>query len=85
VLRTDASIEGIGGELFQQEGDTERVVQFLTRRLTSAETRYCTIELEALAVVWALKKSRHLIFNQVKVLTNHSNLVFMAHSSNRRV
>ncbi|XP_068238582.1 uncharacterized protein [Palaemon carinicauda] len=60
ILLTDASrLYGIGYALLQDHGSGRlRVVQCGSRFLADAETRYATIELEMLAVSWALTKCR---------------------------
>ncbi|XP_068216653.1 uncharacterized protein [Palaemon carinicauda] len=60
ILQTDASrLYGIGYALLQDHGSGRlRVVQCGSRFLADAETRYATIELEMLAVSWALTKCR---------------------------
>ncbi|XP_068245143.1 uncharacterized protein mRpL22 [Palaemon carinicauda] len=60
ILQTDASrLYGIGYALLQDHGSRRlRVVQCGSRFLADAETRYATIELEMLAVSWALTKCR---------------------------
>ncbi|XP_068207506.1 uncharacterized protein [Palaemon carinicauda] len=58
--KTDASrLNGIGYALLQDHGNGHlRLVQCGSRFLADAETRYATIELEMLAVVWAMSKCR---------------------------
>ncbi|XP_064085372.1 uncharacterized protein LOC135200694 [Macrobrachium nipponense] len=58
ILQTDAScLYGIGYILLQDHGSGHlRVVQYGSHFLADAETRYATIELEMLAVSWALTK-----------------------------
>ena len=60
ILQTDASrLYGIGYALLQDHGNGRlRLVQCGSRFLADAETRYATIELEMLAVVWAMSKCR---------------------------
>lgn len=59
LIQTDASHEGLGAVLMQDDGESGiRPVCFISRRLTDAETRYHSNELECLAVVWAVKKLR---------------------------
>lgn len=60
VLQTDASrLYGIGFALLQDHGGGKfRLVQCGSRFLADAETRYTTIELEMLAVVWAMWKCK---------------------------
>ena len=56
-LETDVSaLKGLGFVLWQRHGEQWRVVQCGSRYLSDAETQYAVIELEMLAVVWALHK-----------------------------
>ena len=79
TLATDASRKkGLGFVLRQaDEGGRWRVIQAGSRFLSDAETRYATIELEALAVCWALQKCRLFVggLSNVEVLTDHRPLV----------
>jgi hypothetical protein len=53
-------------------------IMFLSKILTNAESRYWSIELKMIDVVWVIKKIRHLIEasrNQLTIIfTNHSTL-----------
>ena len=60
VLQTDASIKGLGACLLQEE----KPVFFASRSLSSAEKNYTAIELESLAVSWAMEKFRHFIYGK---------------------
>ena len=64
VVQTDASHAGLGAVLLQDDGNGQRPVAFISRRLTDAETRYHANELECLAVVWALKKLRAYVYGR---------------------
>ena len=57
-LYTDASrLHGLGFVLMQQQSDNSwHLVQVGSRMLANTEKRYAVIELEALAVSWAIKK-----------------------------
>ena len=52
ILQTDASCEGLGACLLQNE----RPVYFASRELTDTQKWYVAIELESLAVAWAMEK-----------------------------
>ena len=52
VLQTDASINGLGTCLLQDE----KPVYFASKALTEAQRGYVAIELKSLAVAWAMKK-----------------------------
>ena len=79
TIATDASRKkGLGFVLRQADGEGRwHVIQAGSRFLSDAETRYATIELEALAVCWALQKCRLFICGlpSVEVLTDHRPLV----------
>ena len=56
---TDASRQGLGFVMQQQTAEGQwRLVQAGSRCLTDAESRYAVIELELLAVTWAIWKCR---------------------------
>ena len=56
VLQTDTSAKGLGACLFQ----SEHPVYFGSKALTDSQKGYVAIELEALAVSWAMEKFHHL-------------------------
>ena len=60
LLRTDASKQGLGAVLCQeQESGDVRVVAYGSRTLCKAEENYNTHELEFLALYWAVTKQFH--------------------------
>lgn len=73
-LETDASIQGLGAVLSQQQEDSKlHPIAYASRALNKSEKNYSITELETLAVVWAISHFRsHLYGNTVKVLTDHS-------------
>ena len=77
-LLTDASnLNGIGFALTQPD-DTgrRRVIQCGSRSLTDAERNYAVVELELLAMVWAIRKCRIYLANRFfRVTTDHRPLV----------
>ena len=78
-LCTDASRHGVGFILQQQQIGTEQwsMVQAGSRFLTPAESRYAVIELELLAVAWAVMKCNTFLhgLQNFQVFTDHSPLV----------
>ena len=60
VNQTDASIKGLGACLLQ-EG---KPVYYASRSIGEAEKNYVAIELESLAVAWALEKLHHFIYGK---------------------
>src|SRR3546814_19867927 len=79
VLRTDASMSGIGGLLLQRSADgVEEPVCFVSKAFTSAESRWSTIEQEAFAIYYCITSlSHHLLGHRFLVETDHRNLVYM--------
>jgi len=85
-LATDASKTGMGGVLFQLVGcdpgtlaspsnrSSMRVIMFISKRFTDAETRYTTTEKEALAVVRCLAEVRWLVLG-----AEHPTIVYTDH------
>ena len=73
-ITTDASPVGISA-ILSQEG---RPVKFISRKLTSVETRYSQTEREALAVVWACEKLHYYLYGiEFTVNTDHVSLKTM--------
>ena len=79
VLQTDASrLNGLGYALLQDHGASGmRLIQCGSRFLTGCESRYSTIELELLAVVWASAKCRMYLLGlqHFSVVTDHRPLI----------
>ena len=65
TLQTDASrLNGIGYVLLQEENGKSFVIQCGSRYLSETESRYAAVEIELLAIVWAVQKCRiYLIGN----------------------
>jgi hypothetical protein len=57
LVCTDASKEGLGGVLMQDE----RVIAYISRKLRRHEENYATHDLELLAIMYALKVWRHYL------------------------
>ena len=76
-VETDASrVGGLGFVLYQKHDDSWQLLQCGSRFLTDAETRYAMIELELLAIVWALKKCElYLAGRRFDLITDHRPLI----------
>ena len=76
-LETDASVlNGLGFVLWQYQDNQWRILQCGSRFLSDAETRYAIIELELLAVAWAVHKcSLFLSGSRFEVCTDHRPLI----------
>lgn len=58
-METDASSEGLGAVLYQQQGYCKRVITYASRRLRNAEKNdwnYSSMKLELLALKWAVSE-----------------------------
>ncbi len=85
TLCTDASAFGIGAVLMQSEDSwCLQVIAFASCVLNFAEYMYCSVtNLEALAVVWALKHFRDIIYNYpITVYTDHTAVTQLFNSKN---
>ena len=79
VLHTDASIEGLGAVLEQEQEDGRlHPVAYASRSLSKAERNYGITDLEALGVVWAAKHFRAYLYgHKCVVYTDHAPLKSM--------
>ena len=75
VLQTDASIKGLGTCLLQ-EG---KPVYFPSKALTEAQWGYVVIELELLAVAWALEKFHHFLYASHFILETDQKVLTKLH------
>ena len=73
LLCTDASGSGLGAALMQNDDrGKKRPIAFASRILNSAESRYSVTDLETLAIIWALRHFRDLIYGYpITVYTDH--------------
>ena len=74
ILHTDASGEGLGAVLEQEQEDgLLHPIAYASRSLSKHERRYGITELEALGVVWALKHFRAYLWGHTcTVYTDHA-------------
>ena len=75
-LETDASILGLGAVLAQKnEADLLAPIAFASRSLQKHEKNHCSTELEALAVVWAVRHFRPYLYGHTcHLFTDHMAL-----------
>ena len=75
-LCTDASRQGLGFILQQQHADAWLIIQAGSRFLSDAESRYAVVELELLAVSWAINKCHMFLAGMhFTVVTDHHPLI----------
>ena len=81
ILQTDASDEGLGAVLLQARSDNPAEVapvRYASRRLRPAERNYSTVEKEALAAYWAIRKFEvHLYGRHFTWRTDHRPLLYL--------
>ena len=82
IVQTDASGRGLGAVLSQMGPDgQEHPVRFLSRKLLPREQKYAAVELECLAIVWALQV--YLDGRKFVVETDHRALSYMQQMVNK--
>lgn len=71
----DASTEGLGAVLCQEQGGKLRVISYTSRRLGKSEGNYSAMKLEFLCLKWAVteKLYAYLYGNKFKVKTDNNN------------
>lgn len=79
ILHVDASREGLGGVLYQDQGGGLRPVAFVSRSLSPSEKNYPTHKLEFLALKWAVTTKLHdyLYGAKFEVYTDNNPLTYV--------
>ncbi|XP_041945156.1 uncharacterized protein LOC121707019 [Alosa sapidissima] len=88
TVQTDASGIGLGAVLLQGEGSDQRPVAYISRKLFPRETRYAAVELECLAIKWALDTFKYYLLGRDFLLqTDHQALQWLGRmkDSNARI
>ncbi|GFX64539.1 retrovirus-related Pol polyprotein from transposon opus [Trichonephila clavipes] len=82
-LETDASYSGLGAVLSQDQNGKRRVIEYASRTLKDAETRYHSNELECTAVHWALtEKFRfYLLGHKFQLITGNYTTAYVVAKS----
>ena len=77
-IQSDASTTSIGAVLLQKHCDNLVPISCVSRILSDSEKKYCTTKLEALAIIFALKKFRPLIEGyKIVIYSDHKPLSFL--------
>lgn len=79
MLHTDASTEGLGAVLYQEQDGLERVIAYASRGLRASEKHYPAHKLEFLCLKWAVTDKFHdyLYGNQFTVFTDNNPLTYV--------
>lgn len=78
LLQTDASQFGVGCCLSQVQEGGERVVAYASAKLTGSQINWSTIEKEAFAVIFGLKKFDQFIYGrEVIIESDHNPLAYL--------
>ena len=86
IVRTDASDYGIGAVLLQVVDGSERVIAFMSKKLSSQAKRWSTIDKEGFAIFHAIQTWEcYLRGHRFIVQTDHRNLVYVLRSDTGRV
>ena len=74
-LYTDASLHAVGAILTQDFDEGERVIQYISKKLSPGQQKWPAIEREAYAIVSSINKLRHfLLGSHFTVYTDHKPL-----------
>jgi len=78
-VQTDASILGLGAELFQVDHNNARhTISFASRILIAAEKNFTISELELLGIVFTCQKFRiYILEYPIELYTDHQALIFL--------
>ena len=80
-IYTDASIGAIGGVLMQTQNGEDKVIAYLSQKLSKSQTRWPTIQRELFAIMVALKKLEfYILGNKIDIFTDHKPLLGLLHS-----
>ena len=82
IIQCDASNYAIGACLAQinNEGE-EHPIEFASSKLSATQQRWSTIEKEAYAIIFALRKFDHFVYGQpITIYTDHNPLHFLVNS-----
>jgi transposase InsO family protein len=78
ILRTDASNDGVGAILMQEDDGKLHPVSYASKKLNQAEKNYSTIEKECLAIIWGVRKFELYLQGVPFVLqTDHQPLSYL--------
>ena len=72
IVKTDASMYGIGAVLQQEENGQRFVIEYASKAFNDCQKRYSTIEQEATAILFAIEHWQHYLLGKKFLLeTDH--------------
>lgn len=78
IIQADASDKGVGAVLVQGEALNEKVITYMSQKLSPAQEKYSTTEKECLAVILAVEKFRPYIEGvRFTVVSDHASLQWL--------
>ena len=80
ILHTDASLEGLGAVLYQEDDKgIKKVISYASRSLSKSEKNYPAHKLEFLALKWAVseKFKDYLYGGKFEVFTDNNPLTYI--------
>ena len=82
-LHIDASLQGLGAVLYQQQCNVKRVISYASRGLTKSEKNYPAHKLEFLALKWSVcdKFCDYLVRNKFTVFTDNNPVTYVMTSA----
>ena len=82
ILQTDASQDGLGSVVLQEEDGVRHPISFASRKLLPREKNYSTIEKECLAIIWSILKFQKYLYGQNFFLeVDHEPLQYLSRSN----
>lgn len=87
VLRTDASLCGVGGMLCQIDDDgAEKAIAFVSKAFNETEQKWSTYEQECFGMVYSVLKLRRYLFGRrFTIETDHRNLQWLDKAESPKV
>ncbi|KZS05510.1 Uncharacterized protein APZ42_031278 [Daphnia magna] len=78
LIYTDSSDYGLGAVLSQMHDGKDQPITYASRHLNKAETKYSTIEKEAAAVIFGIKRFRHYLQDEpFAIISDHRPLQWL--------
>ena len=78
-MHTDASVQGLGTVLYQEQDGIENVISYASQSLSKLESKYPVHKLEFLCLKWAITDQFHeyMYGNTFDVYTDNNPLTYV--------